>query len=113
MSKHPLWKKTEEVVAARLGGKRVPINGRKGADVAHPLFALEVKERRRPMPLEIRAAVAQAVGGASSGQLPVVVFHHAGDRHDEDLVVMRLSDFEDLHGLLSQVGSRKEEAVTS
>ncbi len=100
MGKHPLWKRTEEAVASRLGGRRVPINGRQGADVAHPLFSIEVKERRRPLPLEIRTAITQAVGAAFSDQLPIVVFHHRGDRHDEDLVMMRLCDFEQWAGKL-------------
>jgi hypothetical protein len=31
---------------------------------------------------------------ASDGQLPVVVLHQKHKRHDDDLVLLRLSDFE-------------------
>jgi hypothetical protein len=89
------WKRTERQVAARLGGKRVPVTGRARGDVpdvAHEWLAIEVKHRRR-LPLWLLAAMVQARASAETGQLPVVVLHQHGQRHDSDLVVMRLADF--------------------
>lgn len=86
------WKRTEREIAACLGGQRVPINGRKGADVAHPLLAIEVKSRAT-LPGWLRQAIGQAIAVASEGQLPVAVLHEVGTRHGADLVLLRLCDF--------------------
>ncbi len=90
-----LWKKTERRVAAIFGGKRIPITGRQRGDVpdvAHPWLSIEVKTRRA-LPAWLREAMAQAVAAAQPDQLPVVVLHEVGDRHADDLVLLRLSDF--------------------
>jgi len=90
------WKRTEREIAARLGGKRVPVMGRARGDVpdvAHPWLAVEVKSRQR-LPAWLREALAQAVAAARDGQLPIVVLHQCGERHDDDLVVVTLQDFQ-------------------
>ncbi len=90
------WKRTERKVAARLGGRRVPVTGRSrgdAPDVAHDWLSVEVKHRRR-LPAWIEDALRQAEAAARDGQLPVAVLHQRGRRHAEDLVVLRLRDFE-------------------
>ena len=41
------WKNFERRVAAKLGGKRIPITGRKGLDIAHPTLVIECKYRNQ------------------------------------------------------------------
>jgi len=60
-------------------------------------LAVEVKTRKA-LPLWLLDAMAQAVQAASEGQLAMAVLHRVGERHDDDLVVMRLADFEDWFG---------------
>ena len=100
------WKRTEREVAARLGGKRVPVSGRARGDVpdiAHPLFAVEVKHTSR-MPALLLKAMAQAKAAVRGEQVPLVVLHEAGKRHTGDFVVLRLEDFEGLCGELKGGG---------
>ncbi|NPV08049.1 MAG: hypothetical protein HPY83_08815 [Anaerolineae bacterium] len=100
------WKATERAVATRLGGRRVPITGRQRGDVpdvAHEWLSIEVKHRRA-LPQWLTEAMSQAVAAAGVSQLPCVVLHEAGSRHDGDLVVLRLGDFCDWFGDLP-VGS--------
>lgn len=90
------WKRCEREVAARLGGRRVPITGRQRGDVPdikHEWLSVEVKTRKA-LPTWLKDAVAQAVAAASPTQLPIVVLHQVGERHSRDLVVLPLSEFE-------------------
>ena len=96
------WKRHELVLAKRLGGVRAGPTGKTGPDVLHPMFSIEAKERKRPLPKEIRDAMAQSVAAARPGQLPIVVWHVLGQRHDEDMVMMRLRDFEQWGGQVTQ-----------
>lgn len=93
------WKKHELMLAKRLGGSRVGPTGKTGSDVAHPLFAIEAKERKN-IPEWLYKAQKQCCGAARPDQLPIVVWHKLGARHDGDLVVMRLADFENWAGTL-------------
>ena len=102
------WKVAERTVARRLGGKRAGPTGKEGPDVLHALWAIEIKERRRPLPAEIREALAQAARAARPDQLPIVVWHVLGRRHDDDVVMMRLADFEDWAGQLRVEEDRDE-----
>jgi hypothetical protein len=63
--------------------------------VEHERFAVEVKHRKE-LPRWIKDAMAQAVRCAAAGQVPVVVLHELGARHDNDLVIIRLGDLEEL-----------------
>lgn len=96
------WKRNERVAAKRLGGERVGPVGDIGSDVAHPLFAIECKERKKPLPAEIRDAISQSVGAARPDQLPIVIWHTLHHRHDEDVVMMRLRDFENWAGKVEE-----------
>lgn len=92
------WKRAERRIAQLVGGRRVPVTGRRGQpDVAHPWLAVEVKTRER-LPRWLVAALAQARGAASSDQLPVAVLHERGMRYRDALVVLRLGDFLDWFG---------------
>jgi hypothetical protein len=90
------WKATEQTIAKHLKNQQIPITsrGREDApDVAAEGLAVEVKERRQ-LPQWIREAGEQAKAAAKAGELPVVILHELGRRHDGDLVLMVLSDFE-------------------
>ena len=94
------WKRTERKIAAALGGQRVPVTGRArgdAPDVAHKWLAVEAKHRRT-LPAWLQTALAQAQASAHDGQLPIVVLHQHGQRHANDLVVLRLADFVDWFG---------------
>ena len=93
------WKSTERTLALRLGGVRVPVNGRgETSDIDHPWLAIECKQRKA-VPGWLRNAVMQARAGNPDGRkLPVALIHPAGARYDDTLVVMHLTDFEEWFG---------------
>lgn len=94
------WKRTERTIAQRLCGERVPITGRvrgSAPDVRHPWLSVEVKHRKA-LPGWLRDAMSQAVAALRGQQLPVVVLHQAGSRHDDDIVCVRLRDFVEWFG---------------
>jgi hypothetical protein len=72
------WKGCERRVDEFLGGRRVPVSGRKRddtPDVVHERLSTEVKSRRRlPSWLE-EEAMKQAEPFAKDEQLPVTVLH--------------------------------------
>jgi len=90
------WKQTERAIAGRLNGKRQGAVGRTGADVVNDWLAVEVKHRRR-LPQWLKDALTQARSGAGD-RLPIVVLHEAGQRHSDDLVLVRLADFQEWFG---------------
>ena len=97
------WKATERAIARKLGGERVSKThlGDRSPDVVTAWLAVEVKHRRE-LPVWLKAAMSQAARNAGEGQLPVVVLHESGQRHDGDLVVLRLGDFQDWFGGLDE-----------
>jgi len=97
------WKETERQVARRLGGQRVPITGRQrgdAPDVEHPLWSVEVKHRR-VIPSWLHNAMAQAIAAVRDNQVAIVVLHEAGRLHDNDYVVVRMKDWVELWGEVS------------
>lgn len=86
------WKRHEREIAELLGGKRVPINGRKGSDIAHSWIAPEVKSRM-VVPKWLAHATQQAKAGATENHLPLCIIHKIGEPHARDLVVISLDDF--------------------
>jgi len=86
------WKQTERAIAKRLNGKRIGATGRATADVVSDWLSVEIKHRKR-LPEWLKIALGQARNGAGE-RLPVVILHECGSRHAEDLVLMRLADFE-------------------
>lgn len=100
------WKAVERKLAGRLGGQRVPITGRargSAPDIAHAVYAIEVKHRR-VLPTWIRTALAQAEASKRAPQrLAIAILHERCARHDDDLVVMSLRDFEEWCGPIGLV----------
>lgn len=99
MSRHS-WKRSEREISKRLGGKRIPVTGidRHGADVVTPLLHVQVKTgRNRPSYLAdwLDGICADAQPHGKAG---VVIWQATRERIAESVVVMRLSDFEALHG---------------
>jgi len=97
------WKQTERAVAKRLNGRRQGATGKATADVLTGWLSVEVKHRRR-LPKWLITALTQARTGAGE-RLPIVVLHEAGQRHSDDLVVLRLADFQDWFGEVRPEGS--------
>lgn len=100
MTRTSSWKNTERQIASRLGGVRVPVTGRgrgDAPDIQHPAYAVECKHRKT-IPNWLHDAFAQAKASVRDEQLPIVVLHESGKRHDDDYVVVRLADFRDWFG---------------
>lgn len=93
------WKRTERAVAGRLGGERTSKAGLgvNAPDVETENWSIEVKHRQS-LPVWLTDALAQATRNASAGKLPLVVLHESGRRHVDDLVMLRLGDFEQWFG---------------
>jgi hypothetical protein len=90
------WKRSERRVAGILGGERVPVSGRQRGDVPDVdagWISCEVKHRAS-LPAWLLDAMNQARAAARDGQLPLAVLHEAGTRHADNLVVLRLADFQ-------------------
>jgi hypothetical protein len=88
------WKRHERIVARRFGVERNgPAGHTSGPDANTETLYLECKERKE-LPKWFLEPMAKAVKNATKKQLAVVVWHPLGGRHDADLVVMRLVDFE-------------------
>ncbi len=110
------WKRVERSIADRLGGRRTGVLAQWGCrgvpDVEAPGLAVEVKTRRR-LPAWLLGALLQAGRAAkATHRRPVVVLHQLGSHHTEDLVLLRLADFEDLrmgHSEPSSAGSAEAE----
>jgi len=81
-------KAIERTLAKRLGGLRIGILGKE--DIITEKFAIEVKSRKKVV---IWNWYQQAIKNAK-GKIPLLIIHIMGRRHDEDLVVMSLADFE-------------------
>lgn len=103
------WKNCERQLAARLGGQRLSNHalGQRVPDVETDAWSVEVKSRKR-LPSWLLAAVDQARTNATPGKLALVVLHQLGRRHDNDLVVLRLRDFQEWFGEV-RVGEVEEE----
>ncbi len=91
----------EQAIAKRLGGQRVGNTGKSTMDADLPFLAVEAKSRKT-FPAWIRDALDSICRKAGREQLPVVILHHLGRRHSNDVVMMRLSDFEAHFGEIIQ-----------
>lgn len=88
-------KAVEKRVAKDMKGRRAGIFG--GEDVEHPLFSIEVKSRERCVAANF---MEQAVRNCPAGKTPLVRIHIKSKLYNNDLIVMRLQDFEDYLGVL-------------
>lgn len=91
------WKATERAISKRLAGQRVGNQGAATPDVVTPWCSIEVKHRKE-LPAWLQDAMRQAVANARPETLPVVILHQCGQRHDNDLVMLRLRDFQEWFG---------------
>lgn len=89
------WKRVERQIAAFLGGVRVPVTGRQrgdAPDIQHEWLSPEVKSYST-VPKWLLEAMTQAEAAAKDGELPVAIVHKKGQKVEDSLVVVRLSDF--------------------
>lgn len=88
------WQRHEQAVARALGTERSahwpgPTGG---PDVSTHWLAAECKSWAR-LPARVVAALEQAERSANSEQLPIAVLHEVGKRREDNIVVLRWSDF--------------------
>ena len=86
-------KRNERALARRLCGERIGIMG--GEDIRYGMFSVETKSRQT---FSIRKYLDQAIRNAPQGKIPLLILHEHHSRRGNDMVVIRLSDWEDLHG---------------
>ncbi|MGQ9570181.1 MAG: hypothetical protein ACUVWN_04600 [bacterium] len=97
MANRDRGKRTERALARRLGGRRVGVLGKSDMilETSHTVFEFEIKERKRCV---VQNWLAQAERNCSQGKTPALIIHLHYQPHSEDMVVMRLRDFEDWLG---------------
>jgi hypothetical protein len=83
----------EKEVAARLNGNRVGLFG--GMDVDAGIFAIECKTRKT---FVATSWMEQSIRNCKANKLPIVIVHVTGKRHDDDLVIVRMRDFQSWYG---------------
>ena len=93
------WKAFERRIAARLGGKRIPVTGeRDGSDVDAGPFQYQCK-LRRGVPSYLRDWLRGIVSaGERVNAVGVVIWKAPHGRDDDAVVVLRLKDWQALHG---------------
>lgn len=99
------WKAFERRIARKVGGRRIPVTGeRDGVDVDAGPFVYQLKLRQR-MPGYLREWLRGISGQADDQSIEtgsatgVVVWKEPGKRDDDAVVVVRLKDWIDLHGV--------------
>lgn len=97
MTNRQRGKNTERAIAKRIRGRRVGILGHE--DVQHELWSVEVKSRVK---FSGEGFMQQAVKNCPQGKTPIVVVHIHGRQHSNDLVIIRMKDFEAYLGSLSE-----------
>ena len=90
-------KNTERATAKRLGGQRVGILG--GEDVSHDIWSIETKDFARFAGVKI---IEQAERHCPEGKTPLAVVHIRHKPRSKDIVMMRMSDFEDWLGKVKE-----------
>ena len=80
-------------LAKRLGGENIGTLG--GEDIRHPYLSVEAKTRKVFVGEKY---MSQAKANCPTGKIPIVVIHVVGREYKDDLVLIRLADFEDLYG---------------
>ena len=95
MSNRDRGKRTERDLAKRLGGKRVGILG--SEDISHDWASFEVKNRVKST---VHGFMEQCTRNCPQGKVPIVIVHKHGERHGNDLVCMKLVDWEAWQGEL-------------
>ena len=99
------WKAFERRLAKRVGGRRIPSTGERGAaDVIAPAFCYQAKLRKGVRDW-LRGIVA---AGERSGATGVVVWKQPNARDDDAVVVLRLRDWQDWHGGVENAATESE-----
>ena len=95
------WKAFERRLAKKVGGRRIPCTGEKaGVDVIAGPFCYQAKLRRGlPSYLSEWLSGIVAAGERCGGATGVVVWKAPGARDDDAVVVLRLRDWQDWHGV--------------
>lgn len=96
-------KRNEHALAKRLNGKRVGILGKE--DITCGVFSIEAKSYVRFAGAKV---MEQAERNAPEGKTPLAIIHVKGQRRDNDLVMIRLKNWEEWYGKL-EVGNGAEE----
>ena len=93
------WKDFERRIAERVCGKRIPVTGeRDGADVDAGPFQYQCK-LRRGLPSYLREWLRGIVAaGGRKNATGVVVWKAPREKDDDAIVVLRLKDWQQLHG---------------
>ena len=93
------WKSFERRIAKRVGGRRVPVTGeRDGSDVDAGPFQYQCK-LRRGVPSYLRDWLRGIVSaGERKDSIGVVIWKQPNARDDDAVVVLRLADWQALHG---------------
>ena len=94
------WKAFERRLAKRVGGKRIPVTGldRAGADVVAGPFVYQAK-LRRGLPSYLREWLRGIVAaGERKNAIGIVVWKAPRALDDDALVILRLKDWQALHG---------------
>jgi len=98
------WKAVERKVALYLGGERVPVTGRQrgsAPDVLHDKLSIEVKHRQS-LPSWLFDAMEQAEMSKKGEQIPTVILHQKGQKIEDCLTILRLSDILSLLSKISE-----------
>jgi hypothetical protein len=86
----------EKAIAQRLGGIRIGLLGGEDVHLDSP-WSIECKHRKAFVACEW---MDQATRNAPKGKTPIVIVHVAGSRHDKDLVIISLKEWEEWYGKL-------------
>lgn len=81
-------KECEKAIAKMFNGKRVGILGNE--DVQHPKYSIEVKSRVKFVG---KKWMEQCERNNIDNKIPLVVVHEMNKKHDNDFVIMKISDF--------------------
>jgi hypothetical protein len=95
-------RKYQRRIAKRFGGKSVGTI--EGQDIEHPVFSMECKKMKTFPSWFIgknkngkeTGLWAQTLRNCPEGKIPLALLHMTGQKHEEDIVLMRLGDFENI-----------------
>ncbi len=86
-------RKFQSHIAKVLGGKSVGTI--EGQDIEHPIWSIECKKRKA---FAGQPFMDQCVRNCPKDKTPLVIVHITGERHENDLVMMRFADWQEWHG---------------
>ena len=96
------WKAAERRYARSVGTERIPVTGeRHGADYATKMFSYQLKIRK-VIPAWLFDWLEGICGAAGRDRIGVLVLNRPRRRTGDALVVVRHSDWVDLHGRIDE-----------